>query len=400
VSIKERVARLVATAALSVAMLASAGIVPAYATIAPPTIKAPSALIMTLDGRTIWSRAPLTRRAVASCIKMLNALVARDNTKLTDIVVVPDKAVMWNGGVGLVAGQRFTIQQTLQMMLVASANDAAEAMAIHVAGTEKKYVALMNAKAKALGLTSTVAADAHGLSEKERSTAADLSVLARTVMADPVLRSIVRMSHVTVRRRNGKTATYSSTDGLIAQHYPGIEGVKTGYTSASGYCFVGAAKRGGVELLGVVMHTKSNADRFNQMRALLNWGFAHTHMRLVVSPASTMGSVTVDTILQQTVPVHPAFEASAAVFDGSGALETSVSLPASVAAPVAQGSRLGTVTVSQDGVTLATVPLVASSSVSAGAVNLTIGAPGGGRGGARAPPPPPPPPPPLTLGKL
>jgi D-alanyl-D-alanine carboxypeptidase (penicillin-binding protein 5/6) len=182
-------------------------------------------------------------------------------------------------------------------------------------------------------------------------------------MADPVLRSIVSKRSVTVTRRNKKTVTYKSTDALLG-HYTGMEGVKTGYTSASGYCFVGAAKRGGVELLGVVMHTKSNADRFGQMRKLLDWGFKHCHMRLLVSADATMGAVAVDGAATQMVTLHAARETSAALLDG-GTIETSVSLPATVTAPVTRGQQLGTVRVSRDGVLVVSVPLLADADVPA-----------------------------------
>ena len=148
---------------------------------------------------------------------------------------------------------------------------------------------------------------------------------------------------------------------LLYGHYAGIEGVKTGYTSTAGFCFVGAAKRGGVELLGVVLHTGSLAQRFAQMRTLLSWGFAHCHMRLLVSADTTMGVVTVEGESPQSVTVHAARETSAALFDEGGPLVTTVTLPATVAGPVVRGQQLGTVDVSRHGTLLATVPLLADS---------------------------------------
>jgi len=171
-SVFDRMGRTIAALGLTAALLLSAAPVPALATIAPPSISAPSALITTMDGTVLWSRAPMTRRAVASTIKMLNALVVRDSVNMTEVVTVARKASdINNGDVHLLTGQKSTVRQLLEMMLVASANDAAEAVAIHIAGTEKRYVALMNAKAKELGLTRTIAVDPHGLSERERSTA-------------------------------------------------------------------------------------------------------------------------------------------------------------------------------------------------------------------------------------
>jgi len=360
-SVFDRTTRTMAVLGLAVVLLLGAAPVPAIAVIAPPSIAAPSALLTTMDGTPLWSRAPMSRRAVASTIKMLNAIVVRDSVNLTEVVTVARKASdINNGDVHLLPGQKSTVRQLLEMMLVASANDAAEAVAIHIAGTEKRYVALMNAKAKELGLTHTVAADPHGLSERERSTAADLAVLARTVMADPVLRSIVAKKSVLVVRPHRVTRTYKSTN-LLFGHYSGIEGVKTGYTSRSMFCFVSAAKRGDVELLGVVLGAKTLSQRFAQMRTLLDWGFAHCHMRLLVSADTTMGVVTVEGESPQSVTVHAARETSAALFDEGGPLETTVTLPASVAGPVVRGQQLGTVQVSRGGVLLVTVPLLADA---------------------------------------
>jgi D-alanyl-D-alanine carboxypeptidase (penicillin-binding protein 5/6) len=335
----------------------------AFASITPPSIKAKSAILMTMDGRKVWSHRSTTRRQVASTIKMLNALVVRESVNLTEVVVVPRKAAAINDGdVGLVKGQRLTVHQLLKMMLIASANDAAEALAIHIAGSEKAYVALMNAKAKELKLKGTHAIDPHGLSERETSTARDLTVLARKIMKDPVLRAIVKTRSVKVPRPGKKARTFASTN-LLLGNYKGIEGVKTGYTSNAGYCFVGAAKRGGVELLGVVLHTSSLKARFAQMRKLLDWGFKHIHMQRLVSAETTMGAVAIDGFPLVTVTVHAARETSMALYDAGGPIETTVSLPATVAAPVARGQRLGSVYVSRDGSKLATVALLADTTV-------------------------------------
>jgi len=252
------------------------GVVPgaAFAASKPP-VTVPSATLMTIDGQQIWARKANSKRRVASTIKMLNALVVMENASLDDTVVVAAKAAaIDNGEVGIYKGQKLTVRQLLEMMLVASANDAAEALAIHIAGSEKAYVRMMNDKAAEIGLKNTKAADPHGLSKKERSTAQDLSVLARYVMADPELRRIVALRKVSVPRKKGKARVYRSTDALLGK-YRGIEGVKTGFTNPAGYCFVAAAKRGDVELVAVVLGAKSNAGRFSEARKLLDWGFKH-----------------------------------------------------------------------------------------------------------------------------
>jgi serine-type D-Ala-D-Ala carboxypeptidase (penicillin-binding protein 5/6) len=350
--------------ALSAALMVPALPAPAAAAVRPPSITVPSASLMTMSGTLGWSTHRTSRRRVASTIKMLNALVAREHTSLDETVTITRKSEAINDGdVGLVRGQVFKVRELLRMMLVASANDAAEALAIHVGGTEKAYVAMMNAKAKALGLKNTTAVDPHGLSEKERSTAADLSVLARHVMADSALRATVNYRFVTVRRPNKKTRTFKSTN-LLLDHYKGIEGVKTGYTSDAGYCFVGAAKRDGVELVGVVLGAKSLSARFSQMRKLLDWGFKHCKLRTLVSREQTRSIAPIASDPLLAVTVRPETTVTLAVFDG-GTIATTVTLEPDVSLPIAAGQRLGAVTVTRNGVVLARVPLLAESDVTA-----------------------------------
>jgi D-alanyl-D-alanine carboxypeptidase (penicillin-binding protein 5/6) len=312
----------------------------------------------------MWSSNSTKGRRVASTIKMLNALVVREHTKLTDVVRVPAAAAaISDGAVGLVEGQRLTVRQLLEIMLIPSANDAAEALAIYIGGTEKNYVRMMNAKAKALGLTGTVAADPHGLGKHEYSTAADLSVLARNVLSDRVLRSIVSKRSVKVPTPSGRTETYASTN-LLLGHYTGIEGVKTGFTNPAGFCFVGAAKRGDVEMVGVVLGTDSLAARFGEMRKLLDWGFAHSHALQLISRDTTIGLVSRGPGSATPVVVHPLVSATRTVFDGGPRVSTRVEAPA-IRLPVRAGQQLGTILALQGKQVIARVPLVALVSVSA-----------------------------------
>lgn len=350
---------LVVSAVLTLSTLPAA----AFAAVRPPSVTVPSAMLMTMSGSRGWSRASSAPRRVASTIKMLNALVVRDRASLDETVTVSRKAAAINDGdVGLVTGQHLTVRQLLEIMLVASANDAAEALAIHIAGSERAYVTLMNAKARSLGLTHTHATDPHGLGKHETSTASDLSVLARRVMADPVLRAIVRKRSVSVPRPHGRARTVGTTDRLLG-HYTGIEGVKTGFTNPAGYCFVGAAKRNGVELLGVVLGAKSVSARFSQMRTLLDWGFAHCHVRTLVSRDTTI-SVPLEGYSLITVTAHPEKTVSLALFDQGGAIVTTITPETTVTLPVQRGERLGTLKISRDGTALASVPLLADADTS------------------------------------
>ena len=329
-----------------------------------PGLYVPAAVLATGDGRVLWQHNGNKPRRVASCIKMLNALVVRDSANLDDVITISQKAASVDDGViGLAAGQKITVRDLLGVMLVHSANGAAEALAIGIAGSEKKYVAMMTAKAKAIGCKHTRPADPHGLSPNGYSTASDLSLIASKLLDDPVLKSVVQQTsaHVT---RGGTSASYSTTDRMLYS-YRGIEGIKTGYTDPAGYCFVGAAKRNGIELIGVVLGADVSGDRFTQMTRLLNWGFTHSCERELVSREQTMGVVEVADGFAASVPVHPAKPLALTVLDSGGALTTQVSLPPSVRAPIAAGQPLGAVQITRGSTVVASVPLVADRAVGA-----------------------------------
>jgi serine-type D-Ala-D-Ala carboxypeptidase (penicillin-binding protein 5/6) len=359
--------RRIAAIAIAIALAAGTLTAPSAAFAASkkssPGLYVPAASLMTMDGVVLWSHNADKPRRVASCIKMLNALVVRDHTDLDEVITVSRKAANVDGGaVGLRAGQKYTVRQLLGVMLVNSANGAAEALATDIGDNEKQYVAMMNAKAKLLGLKNTRAADPHGLSPKGYSTANDLSVIARELMADPELRAIVRQTRAKLPRGKKHWASYSTTDRLLGV-YPGMEGIKTGYTDPAGYCFVGAAKRKDVELIGVVLGADEPGDRFSQMRRLLDWGFRHTATRKLVSDDTTMGVVEVSGGIEPAITVRAEKALSLAVCDASRGVTTQVSLPAAVRAPVQAGQAVGQVQVAQDGVVLASVPLIADKSV-------------------------------------
>ena len=174
-------------------------------------------------------------------------------------------------------------------------------------------------------------------------------------MADPVLRAIVAKRTVKVPQVKGPAVVVASTDRLLGA-YRGIEGVKTGFTSPAGYCFVGAAKRGDVELVGVVLGAASVNARFAEMRKLLDWGFAHAHTRRIVSAATTIGVNPVGLALRRRLLVHPIRSVSVTLLDGSPAPTERLTI-GTLRLPLRAGQQVGTVSVFQGKQLLANVPL-------------------------------------------
>jgi D-alanyl-D-alanine carboxypeptidase len=154
-------------------------------------------------------------------------------------------------------------------MLIVSANDAAQTLAIDVGGTTEGFVAKMNEAATALGLSNTVAANPIGLdADGAHSSARDMITVASILIQDATFRAAVAKTTATLHNQ-----TFSNTNRLLTT-YPGADGIKTGHTTGAGYCVVGSATRDGRTILVAVLGEPSDAARVADASALLDWGFA------------------------------------------------------------------------------------------------------------------------------
>lgn len=331
-----------------------------------PDIQAPAGILTTADGRVLWARSPHARRAMASTTKIMTAVVVLERAQLSDEVTVPkEAAAVAQSPVNLVPGERLSVRQLLEAMLIESANDAAYALAVHVGGSIPGFASLMNAEAAKLHLADTHYVNPHGLDEPGHFTsAADLATLARYAMAIPEFRRIVEQDAVLIPGPRGERRVFRSTDELIGS-YPGMEGVKTGFTNGAGYCLVSAARRSNVEVYGVILGTRDDKARFAQTQRLLDWGFAHYHAERVIDAGRQVGVVPVSDWLDKDIVARTAEQTSAVVFDLAGAVQRRYELRPMVAAPVHAGDVLGSVTAVQGSRVLATVPLVAAGDVPA-----------------------------------
>jgi D-alanyl-D-alanine carboxypeptidase (penicillin-binding protein 5/6) len=293
----------------------------------------------------------------------MTAVVVLDAAAPDDLVTISAAAAkVGESEVGLVAGEKLSVRQLLEATLVHSGNDAALALAEHVAGSEDAFVALMNEKAAELGLTHTSFANPHGLDEPGHHTSArDLAALSVYAMKDSTFAEIVGDAEIALTV-GGARREYESSNKLLGT-YEGTTGIKTGWTNDAGYCVVVSATRGGIDLVAVVMGTKSENDRFAQARTLLDWGFEHYAVRQLSSADETAAVVAVADYLDVTIPAVVGETTSTPVFDLAGDLESRIEVAPEVEAPVSAGDRLGTLTVSQAGQVLAEVPIVAAHDV-------------------------------------
>jgi D-alanyl-D-alanine carboxypeptidase len=244
---------------------------------APATPGTPDALELERPdvhtGRVLWRRNPLERMPIASITKLMTALLVVQNTHNRDKVLITRDALHYTGsGVGLLPkGRHVTVRALLYGLLLPSGNDAAIALADHVAHSQPRFVRMMNAKARSLGLSCTHYTSPHGLEPGNRSCPADLAALARIVLHKARIAAIVRRPHAVVRFPiKGGKLWLNNTNPLLRMGYPGTIGLKTGDTDEAGHCLVAIVKRGPLTL-GVVLLNSPNPQR--QARQLFNRAF-------------------------------------------------------------------------------------------------------------------------------
>jgi serine-type D-Ala-D-Ala carboxypeptidase (penicillin-binding protein 5/6) len=234
-----------------------------------------SGLLFDVDtGRVLWRRQPTRVLPIASLTKMMTALVVDDRVPRHARVKITRQALAYQGsGVGVLPkGKRVKIGALLYGLLLPSGNDAAIALAQRASGTVPRFVADMNARARAMGLVCTHYTSPSGFYDAgNHSCAGDLAAEARAILRVPRLARIVATRQIVLPFpiKGGKLYLYNNNP-LLRLRYPGTTGMKTGYTDAAGHCLVATARRGDVDLGVVLLHSP---DTYTQARRLLDRGF-------------------------------------------------------------------------------------------------------------------------------
>lgn len=336
---------------------------PGQTSLAAPEVEMAAGVLMAPDGRELWAREPDAQHAMASTTKIMTAVVVLENAALEESVTVSANAAsVGESAADLRAGDKLTVAKMLEALLVKSGNDAAIALAEHVAGSEAGFVEMMNAKAAELGLSGTHFTNSHGLDESgHHTTARDLGTVSRYAMAQPEFHRDVGLLSIALDSSRGTRTLHSSNELLLT--YTGATGVKTGWTNDAGYCLVATAQRDEVELTAVVLGASSEESRFQQAAELLDWGFEHYRVQGLASAEETMGTVPVSDYLDVEVVALLPRALTAGVFDLDGEIERTVTLAPEVEAPVAVDQRIGTLSITQGDRLIAQAPIVAGSSV-------------------------------------
>jgi serine-type D-Ala-D-Ala carboxypeptidase (penicillin-binding protein 5/6) len=345
--------------ALAVASFSAAAPASAQPGEPAPSVDATAVLVANAaTGELISARNADSRLAIASITKLMTALVALEHARPEELVTVrPLASTVGESSVALQPGERISVRDLLAAALIQSANDAAFALAAHVGdGSVRRFVRLMNAKARELGLADTHFVRPDGLDVPGHySSAEDVLALARAAMQRPLVRRLVRME--SARIAGGRTLF--AWNDLLGE-FPGLLGVKTGHTAAAGWCQVAFARRDGAGVYAVVLGSPSRAERNEDLAALLEWGLAQYVRLEVVARGRTYATAQVP-FSDERLALRAAAPADVVVRVGRALLEEVVA-PAIVELPVRRGARLGEIRVLEGDRVVARRPLVAAES--------------------------------------
>ena len=353
-----------AALALATALLAS----PALAAEgAEPEVSAPAAVLMEKrTGTVLFASGEDERRAPASVTKVMTLLLAaeaveRGDIALEDAVTASQRAQSMGGSqIWLEAGEEMSVSELIKCVAVVSANDCAVALAEHIAGSEAAFVERMNARAAELGLQNTHFTNCTGLFDdpEHYTSALDLAVMSRELLGREWIKDYTTIWTDSVR--DGEFGL-ANTNKLL-RSLPGCTGLKTGWTTAAGYCVAASAEREGTEYVAVIMGAESSESRNADAAALIEYGFAN----YTLCPALDSALPPVPVEGGEAGSVQPGLSGEDGILlpkSSAQSLERHVSLPESVSAPVEEGQRLGTLTLSARGEILREIPLTAGASV-------------------------------------
>ena len=313
-------------------------------------------LIERQTGRVLLSHNAHETLPMASTTKVMTALLALEKGDVDDVVTVGRNAYGVPGtSIYLGLGEKITLRDLLYGLMLASGNDAAVAIAEHIAGDVSTFCQMMTQRAQGLGCENTRFATPHGLPSKEHyTTAADLAKIAQEAMKHDLFRQIVSTRRASIPWEGRNYHRVLNNKNKLLSDYEGATGIKPGYTKAAGRCLVCGAKRDGLEVIGVVLNC---GNWFDEAARLMDVGFERYEMFTALEEGETVRVLPVKEGTQETVTICTA--ASLAVPVRKGQIPVmEFDLPDEVEAGCEAGSQVGEARLLLDGQTAVSVPLV------------------------------------------
>ncbi|MCL2373385.1 MAG: D-alanyl-D-alanine carboxypeptidase [Defluviitaleaceae bacterium] len=321
------------------------------AEITPPTVDAAGAVLMDAStGRVLWGKNEHNPLAMASTTKIMTSIIALESGRIDETVTVSKKAAAApKVKMYLSPGEKIRLGDLMLALMLESSNDAAIAIAEHLSGSVEAFCAEMTAKAHALGATNTIFETPNGLDAgQHQSTAYDLAIITRYALNVPGFMELTNRKSATFSS-NTRSYTMNNKNRLLSE-YSGANGVKTGFTNKAGHCFVGAAKREGMQLISVVLASgwgdRGRNQKWVDTKEILNFGFGNYAFHTIIEAGTPAGALPVTR--SRTPSASFAFNQELTLPLASHEKETikiSLEIPHSIQAPITPGQPIGTATI-------------------------------------------------------
>lgn len=332
---------------------------------------AKAACIMEMEtGRVLFEYNMHARLPMASTTKVMTALLALELGDPESRVTCSPRAFGVPGtSIYLAEGETLTLREMLLGLMLASGNDAAVAIAEHIAGSTAQFVELMNRRAAELGAVHTHFANPHGLPEDTHvTTAYDLTLIARAAMGSEAFRQLVSTRRAVIPWEGRAYGRQLRNKNRLLESYSGATGIKTGFTSRAGRCLVFGASRDGMELVGVLLNCP---DWFDEAERLMDGCFDSYSMVCVLAPAMSAGKIAVEGGRQEMAGLCAMQNLRVPLREGETA-QVILDVPESIRAPGYAGMHVGTAQVLVGGQTLAGGEIVLSEYVDSAHLTMDI----------------------------
>lgn len=333
-----------------------------------PEITAISGMVIDcIDGKILYSKNADEKLYPASLTKVLTAIIVVEKCGLQDNVTINQSAIdkVESGYLtaNLKTGEVFTVEQLLNLLLISSYDDVANALAEHVAGSEEEFVKMMNEKAKEIGCTNSNFLNCHGEHDTNHySTAHDMALIANYAVKFEAIRNIAQVTEyglpaTTIYTGNDRYF-YTSNEMLQTgskNYYKYAKGLKTGFTTPAGNCLMAYAEKSGLKLVSVTMKSTTSNSRYEDSEAILEYAFDTNTIRTIAEAGTNIQTVTVKKARKEDKKLNMVLEkpitAVVKVENEETPIEPQINLNSKIKAPIKKGTVLGTVSYEIEGKT-------------------------------------------------
>nr|WEZ49169.1 D-alanyl-D-alanine carboxypeptidase DacF [Bacillus subtilis] len=330
--------------------------------------EAKSAVLIERDtGKVLYNKNSNERLAPASMTKIMTMLLIMEaldkgKIKMSDKVRTSEHAASMGGSqIFLVPGEEMTVKEMLKGIAIASGNDASVAMAEFISGSEEEFVQKMNKKAKELGLKNTSFKNPTGLTEEGHySSAYDMAIMAKELLKYESITKFTGTYEDYLRENTDKKFWLVNTNRLI-KFYPGVDGVKTGYTGEAKYCLTASAKKGNMRAIAVVFGASTPKERNAQVTKMLDFAFSQYETHPLYKRNQTVAKVKVKKGKQKFIELTTSEPISILTKKGEDMndVKKEIKMKDNISAPIQKGQELGTLVLKKDGEVLAESPVAA-----------------------------------------